>query len=266
MLTLSIVIPVYNEEYHLRACLDAIAKQTVKPKQVIVVDNNSTDKSAEIAKSYKFVTILKEKKQGIGYARDRGFNAVTADVIGRIDADSVIEPNWVEYASTYLGIFPDELLTGGCYIYDLSMPRFFGWIQSQIAFRANRFVMGHYIAWGANMAFRRELWHQVKTKVHNFPDIHEDMDLSIHLHEIGYKIAYHTDWKVGVASRVENRHARHTQMKWLKMWPRTFRFHNLPRAWLGDIGVYLVYYSWWPAKLLNGLANLFSSTTARRLK
>src|SRR3990167_3424187 len=112
-LTLSIVIPAYNEEDHLKACLDSISKQTIKPLQVIVVDNNSTDKTAEIAKSYNFVTLIKEEKQGIAYARNRGFDAVTADIIGRIDADTMLFPKWVEYAIDYLSAHPDELLTGG---------------------------------------------------------------------------------------------------------------------------------------------------------
>src|SRR3990167_845939 len=196
-LTLSIVIPAYNEEDHLKACLNSISKQTIKPLQVIVVDNNSTDKTAEIARSYNFVTLLKETKQGIGYARTAGFNAAGADIIGRIDADSILPPNWVEYAIDYLSAHPDELLTGGGYFHDLALPRFFGWFMEQIAFRANRFIMGHYIAWGSNMAMRRELWEKVKNIVHNDPTIHEDMDLAIHLHEKGYKITYHTDWKVG---------------------------------------------------------------------
>ena len=53
-LTLSIVIPVFNEQRYIKACLDSIAAQTVKPDEVIVVDNNSTDKTVQIAKKYKF--------------------------------------------------------------------------------------------------------------------------------------------------------------------------------------------------------------------
>ena len=50
-LTLSIVIPVFNEERYIKACLDSIAAQTVKLDEVIVVDNNSTDKTVLIAKN-----------------------------------------------------------------------------------------------------------------------------------------------------------------------------------------------------------------------
>nr|MDQ2973765.1 glycosyltransferase [bacterium] len=67
-MTLSLVIPVYNEEYNIKRCLTAIAGQTIMPDEVIVVDNNCVDKTIEIAKSFGFVTVVKEPKQGRTYA------------------------------------------------------------------------------------------------------------------------------------------------------------------------------------------------------
>jgi len=259
-LTLSLVIPAYNEEDHLKACLDSVAAQTVKPLEVFVVDNNSSDRTAAIAKQYDFVTLLHESQQGIAFARNAGFNAATGDVIGRIDADSRLKPGWVAYALRYFESNPrhlTHLLTGGSYFYDLKMPRFFGWIQGQIAYRANRFIMGYYIAWGSNMAFPAELWRQVRNDVHNDTDIHEDMDLSIHLHDHGYTITYHTGWKVGVDTRLLSRHTRDQHMKYLKLWPRTFERHHLPRAWMGWVGVYLVYVSYLPLVFINWIGGLF---------
>src|SRR5688572_3020117 len=94
--TVSIVIPAYNEENHLRLCLEAVARQTVKPLEVIVVDNNSTDATAAIARSFPFVTLLSEKRQGPQPARDRGYNAAHGEIIGRLDADSIVALDWVE--------------------------------------------------------------------------------------------------------------------------------------------------------------------------
>src|SRR4051812_20611833 len=91
---ISIVIPVYNEVDNLRACLDAISRQDQAPHEVIVVDNNSSDASAQIAVSYSFVTLIKEMKQGVVHARNTGFDAVSGEVIGRIDADTIIPNDW----------------------------------------------------------------------------------------------------------------------------------------------------------------------------
>src|SRR5579864_186510 len=95
-LTLTIVIPAYNEQSYLAACLDSIAEQTVLPHEVFVVDNNSTDGTLKVAKDYSFVKILREPKQGVFFAARRGFNAARSDIIGRIDADTILPPNWVE--------------------------------------------------------------------------------------------------------------------------------------------------------------------------
>lgn len=51
MLTLTLVIPVFNEEHQIKGCLDAVASQTVMPDEVIVVDNNCTDRTIEIAQN-----------------------------------------------------------------------------------------------------------------------------------------------------------------------------------------------------------------------
>src|SRR5579885_2506952 len=95
-LRISLVIPAHNEESHLAACLDAVAAQTVRPFEVIVVDNNSSDATAEVARSYSFVRVVREPRQGLAFARDAGFDAARGELIGRIDADTLLPPNWVE--------------------------------------------------------------------------------------------------------------------------------------------------------------------------
>jgi len=95
-LTVSIVIPVYNEEHHILACLLAVQRQTVLPYEVIVVDNNCTDRTISIAKQFSFVKIITQPKQGRGWARSAGFTAAKGDIIGRIDADSRLSPYWAQ--------------------------------------------------------------------------------------------------------------------------------------------------------------------------
>src|SRR5689334_10679087 len=99
----SIVIPVYNEAAQLGACLRAIAQQTVKPLEVIVVDNNSTDGTRAVAEAYDFVTVLEEPRQGVVHARSRGFDAARGDIIARIDADSILPADWLANVETVFG-------------------------------------------------------------------------------------------------------------------------------------------------------------------
>jgi glycosyltransferase involved in cell wall biosynthesis len=185
-LTLSIIIPVYNEESYLGTCLDAIAAQTEKPNEVIVVDNNSTDKSVEIAKSYSFVKIMHEKRQGQVFAQAVGFNAAESDILGRIDADTIIAPNWVsEVKGEFLDHSGVVAVSGSGYFRDRPL----GFMGSPVfAFyqqTLGKLIAGHSMMWGANCAMRRSVWEKVKNKVHYRADIWEDYDMSFFIAEFG---------------------------------------------------------------------------------
>ncbi len=80
---ISIVIPCYNEEKTIEKVIRNIPKEVF---EIIVVDNNSTDKTAEIAKKLG-VKVVKEKKQGYGYALQRGFKEAQGDIIVTLDGD-----------------------------------------------------------------------------------------------------------------------------------------------------------------------------------
>lgn len=232
-LTLSIVIPAYNEEHHLKACLDAIAKQTVMPDEVIVVDNNSIDATSNVAKSFPFVRMLTESKQGIVFARNLGFDSVKSDLIGRIDSDTILPVNWVERVKEFYGnqAHWDHALTGGGYFYNVALPRVNGWVQGQIAYRIVRLNLGFYSLWGSNMALPAKVWREVKALTCSRNDIHEDVELGIHLNELGYKIAYKENLRVGVYAR--RIWSERDQLRVaLKRWPQTMRVHNRKSWWV----------------------------------
>src|SRR5476651_2420897 len=91
----SVVIPVYNEGKYLAACLDSLMAQKVKADEIIIVDNNSTDDSVEIAKRYP-VKVIHEKTQGITPARNSGFNETKYEIIARTDGDTILPVNWIK--------------------------------------------------------------------------------------------------------------------------------------------------------------------------
>lgn len=254
-LTLSLIIPAYNEARHLMACLDAVAAQTEAPDEVLVIDNNSTDDTAKIAKSYPFVTLVNEKRQGILFARNTGFDRATGYIIGRIDADTIIPEGWVHYVKRFYGDpkHVDNALTGGGYFYNVVFPprKIGGWMHSQVALRFNRFLMGHYILWGSNMAITAGQWQRVRGDVCMRTDIHEDLDLAIHLHRLGYEITYRAGLRVGVIMRrvFADRQALHENMMW---WPRSLKAHDNPRWVMGWIGAHALFfgsYLLWPINL-----------------
>ncbi len=242
LLTLTIVIPAYNEEHHIKHCLDAIAEQSVIPDEVIVIDNNSTDATAELAKNYAFVKLLQEPQQGIAYARNRGFESATCDVIGRIDADTILPRDWVKNVMDFYHQPGNDktAITGGCRFYNLHTGGLTARFYTLLVYRYNRLLLGYYFPWGSNSAFPRQLWKDVKDDIHDRPDIHEDLDLGIHFARKGFKTKYLTHMRVGAAAkRVVT--MRGELWSWLTMWPRTFRIHGIktwPFVWPLVIGVW----------------------------
>lgn len=199
-LTLSIVIPVYNEERYIGACLDSIASQSLKPLQVLVVDNNSTDKTIQVASKYPFVQILQQKRQHQVFAQATGFKAANADILGRIDADSILPPDWVK--KTVAAFEADSKLmavTGGADPYDAPLK----WLGSAI-FHGYIYVAGliagHRLLWGSNCAIRALGWRKIKHKVMMRPDIWEDYDMAFCLKAHG-RIGYIPNNLVGVSFR-----------------------------------------------------------------
>lgn len=266
-LKLTLVIPAYNESRHLKLCLDAVSLQTILPDEVIVVDNNSTDKTVEIAKKYSFVKVVSEKKQGIYFARNKGFNTARGEIIARIDADSIIPKNWVEHIKDFYAdeSHADRAWTSAGYFYNLRMPKVSGWFISQIAYRFNRLLMGHYILWGSTMAITQEQWKAVRPITCARNDIHEDLDLAIHLHELGYKINY--DSGINVAVYVRRVLAdRHKLWDYLQLWPQTLKVHHM-RTWVfGWIGAAILYILSPYTRLNEQVDRLSKSKLYQRLK
>lgn len=200
-LTISLIIPVYNEESHLKSCLDSVAMQTVHPLEVIVVDNNSSDASLDIAKKYNFVKILHEGKQGVVYARNRGFNAAKGDVIGRIDADSILEPEWVERVLSIFANKKTAAATGPVNYYDMPLKKYNGKIDHLIRNSINQKTDDFAYLFGTNMAIRRLVWQKYKQTLCQDNAMHEDLDLAIHLYKAKQKIVYCKDMVVGMSAR-----------------------------------------------------------------
>ena len=99
----SILVPIYNVESYLRACLDSIMAQTYKDFEAVLVDDGSIDKSGAICDEYaqrdpRFVVVHK-KNEGVAKARITAFEHSTGELITFIDADDYVSPEYVEKLS-----------------------------------------------------------------------------------------------------------------------------------------------------------------------
>ena len=94
----SIVMPVFNVEKYLKESVESVLSQDLKPYEVILVDDCSTDKSNkianEIAEKHDNVLVLNlEKNGGLSNARNKGFEYVKGDYVLFLDSDDKVEPS-----------------------------------------------------------------------------------------------------------------------------------------------------------------------------
>ena len=154
----SIVVPAFNEELDLPACLAAIARQDYTgPIETIVVDNASTDRTGDVARRFG-VTVVHEPTRGYCDALRRGFGVAQGDVIACTDADTEVPPDWISTLVREYEARPDVVAIGGgiefvepnwkCrLVTDVAVPLF-----NRLDF-AN--PAGPHL-WGANMSVRRD--------------------------------------------------------------------------------------------------------------
>ena len=99
----SIVIPAYNAEHTLQECLQAAT--TLKwagAVEVIVVNDGSSDKTSEIASSFSEVKVINIPHEGVAQATNIGVKAAHYDIVVLVDADAVLEKDWLEKIIPYL--------------------------------------------------------------------------------------------------------------------------------------------------------------------
>jgi glycosyltransferase involved in cell wall biosynthesis len=95
---ISVVVPCYNNERYVRSCLGSLLAQSYPRDryEVIFVDNRSTDRSAEIAREFRGVTVLEASKQGSYAARNVGVRTASARILAFTDSDCEVCPTWLE--------------------------------------------------------------------------------------------------------------------------------------------------------------------------
>ncbi len=175
---ITVIIPAYNEEKMIATCIEHVLNQTIKADEILVIDNNSTDKTAEIIKKYP-VTYIRETKQGIIPARNRGFNEAKGDIIARTDADTRVPNDWIEKIKKDFKENDILAATGPVTFYDLPLN---SPLISNIFTYELKFLFNQFLLFGPNFAIKKSLWDDIKEKVClNAKEVHEDFDLALHV-------------------------------------------------------------------------------------
>jgi glycosyltransferase involved in cell wall biosynthesis len=208
--TVSIVIPAYNEEATIRACVEAAILQTVPASEIIVVDNRSTDATAEIVRSLQaqypespLLYFQQNEEQGLVPTRNFGLDRAQGSVVGRIDADSILEPNWVEEVQKAFLDPAVAAATGPVLYYDMPLRRFGLKADDRVRRLMLKLNRDYHFLFGSNMALRRSAWQEIREETCRDEDdeLHEDIDLSVHLARHRLQVAYVPTMVSGMSAR-----------------------------------------------------------------
>ncbi len=167
---LTVVVCTYNRAHLLKGCLDALVDQFLSPDayEVLVVDNNSTDATLDIAKDYAsryaHFRALTEARQGLSIARNSGWSHARGLYVAYIDDDALAPHDWcARIIENFERVSPQPSAMGGPAIpfYDQALP---AWVAPDFGLRtwgdqAGFLPVPGYVHsfYGMNMMFRRDV-------------------------------------------------------------------------------------------------------------
>jgi glycosyltransferase involved in cell wall biosynthesis len=197
MHNVSIIIPTLNEEKYLPHLLTALQKQTLQPKEIIVADAFSIDKTREVAKSFGCTIVDDDHHSGPGGGRNAGAEKATGDILLFFDADVVVTHTFLE--KTIAEFDKRHLDIASCFIKPLSKSRLdhFGASMMDSYFYAMKYILPH--AAGYCIFIRRGI-HEF---IHGFDEslvLAEDHDYVQRASKYG-KFGFLRSHKVSVSTR-----------------------------------------------------------------
>ena len=159
---------------------------------MIVVNNASTDRTGEIARSFAGVRVVDEPKKGLVNARDAGFAASEGyDLVANIESDTIVPEGWLD--RVFSEFAKDERLVclSGPYVY-YDMAWYNRWLigafygLTYLIYLLNRFVLRvGSVVQGGNFVFRRAAWESVGGYDRSIEFFGEDTDVAVRLSKVG---------------------------------------------------------------------------------
>jgi len=115
--TVSVILPTYNRVALLRIAVEALLRQTAPDDsyEIVVVDNNSTDRTADLLASFDDprVRAVREPRQGLSFARNTGLGSARGRIVALTDDDVEVAPDWIDTILLAMAAHPEVDAVGG---------------------------------------------------------------------------------------------------------------------------------------------------------
>jgi glycosyltransferase involved in cell wall biosynthesis len=198
---ITLIIPAYNEEAVIGACISAALKSKGDFKEIIVVDNACTDKTKEIALTFPGVRMVREDKKGLTHARQAGLQAATTEYVGYIDADTRMPVGWVAKAEKLFASNTSAVaVSGPAHYFDATRWQKFcltlGWWGSAPL----SYALTGYMIYGAHFVVKRSALVEIGGFNTGIEFYGEDTDIAKRLSKVG-KVIFNMHFYINTSAR-----------------------------------------------------------------
>ncbi|MFB3776150.1 MAG: glycosyltransferase family 2 protein [Bryobacteraceae bacterium] len=197
-MSVSVIIPVYNSAAHLRTCLTHLAQWPAGPLELIVVDDGSTDDSAEVARSFGAVVLSTGGRRGPARARNIGARVARGEILFFIDSDVCVHPDTLERVRRDFGEHPELDALIGSYDSTPQSPDFISQYKNLMhSYVHQRGRLQACTFWSGCGAIRRKVFleHAGFDESYERPAI-EDIELGYRLRQAGRNMVLDKDLQV----------------------------------------------------------------------
>lgn len=196
-MSISVVIPAFNEAAVIDDCLRRLSRQGDEVREILVVDNGSTDGTAERVRALGAddprIRLLHEPTPGVAHARYSGFAESRGEIIASIDSDTLVGPGWALALATTFRDHPEVMAgTAPMVMWDLPCQHWYRRRNRSLEIAARdglaRGRPRHSTGLsGANSAIRRRAWEDIADEVSVRSDVFEDLDRWLLLRRHGHR-------------------------------------------------------------------------------
>lgn len=220
----SLYIPCYNAERYLARTLEGALRQTCPFDEILVIDDGSCDRTAEIASRYPVRILRHKQNRGLAAARNTGFRSARNGLVASLDADCVAEPDWLEKLLPHLDD-PKVAAVGGRLEETVLTSLADRWRQAHLPENwGTQVISDPPFLFGANGLHRKSAWEEVGgyDEITWIAGCGEDSDISRKLIIKGYKLVYDPAARVKHIKQDTIRSVLDTRWRWWRYGVRAY--------------------------------------------